>query len=75
VARRLVLHDDTQNPIDARLVASAMAFEPCQYVGIEADRQLLLRRRPCNRDLLEKAFVKRRNVRIVDIAIARAVNV
>ena len=70
----LALHHDAQNSVNARLVAPAVALEPIEYVRIETDRQLPLGGRPRRRGLLEKRLVEWRNVRIVNIGFAHAVN-
>ena len=72
--RRLTLHHHAQNAVDAGLVALAVTLQPIEHVGIESNRQLLFLRRPSRRRLLEKCLVERRNIRIVDIGILRAVD-
>src|ERR1035437_2940687 len=63
---RLALHRNPENPVNPRLVASALALDPCQHIGIEADRQLLLCRRPCGRCFSEELISERQNVGIVN---------
>jgi len=57
--RRLTLHHDTQNAVDARLVALAMTLEPIEHVLIQTNGQLLFRRRPSHRRLLRKVLSSR----------------
>jgi len=71
---RLTLHHHAQNAVNARLVTLAMTLEPIEHVRIEANGQLLFRRRPSGRCLPEKCLVEPRNVRIVDIGVLHAVN-
>jgi|SRR5450755_3631330 len=71
---RLTLHDHAQNAINPRLVALAMALQPIEYVRIQTDRQLLFRRRPGHRGLLEECLVEPRNVRVVDLGILHTIN-
>jgi hypothetical protein len=61
-------------PIDARLLVAAVAFQLFEHVGVEADGQLLLLRRPWDGRLREKGFVEWRDVRVVDVGIAHPVN-
>ena len=70
----LTLHHNTQDAVDARLVAPAMTLEPIEHIRIQTNGQLPFDRRPGRRCLLEKRLVERPNIRIVDIGILHAVN-
>ena len=63
---RLALHRNPENPVNPRLVALALALDPCQHIGIEANRQLLLCGRPCGRCFFEEFISERWNVGIVN---------
>lgn len=65
----MALHHHSQDTIDARLVLPAVRLEPSQHVRVQADRQLLLYRRPRRRRLFQERFVESRNVGIVDFRV------
>lgn len=66
LARDPVFHGRAQNSIDSRLVALTLGLEPVEHVGVEADRELLLRGRPRRLGLGEELFAQSRDVGIVD---------
>src|SRR5436305_10299967 len=62
-ARALTVHCGPQNPVDARLIASAVGLQPLQHINIKTNGELLLGGGPCFRCFSVERLVERRNVR------------
>ena len=72
--RRLALHRRSQDAVNASLITPAARFQPFQYIGIQANRELLFGGGPCFRCLGEELLAERRNIRVVDICILHPIN-
>jgi hypothetical protein len=71
---RLALHHGAQDAVDTSLITPAGGLEPLQNVLIKTYSQLLLGRRPGNQRLFEERISERRDVRVIDIFVPKAVN-
>ena len=71
---RFTLHCNPQDSIDPGLIPTSLLFQPIQNIGIEANGELLLFRRPFDLRPLKKGRIQLWNVGVVDIPILHPIN-